>query len=103
MTPPPSVGTLRPRADISCGVSHAYPCVSPHMGALATGATISWTWLVVDDSRRLLDVVCEAWPHWRTALAMAGVFGQTSHPAIEVQGCDDIYLVFTATIVGPAR
>ena len=102
MTPPPSVGTVRPRARTSRGVSRTYsPTCNKNTGRVTTGATVRWARLIVDDERRLLDVVCDAWPQWQTALAGAGLLGCTGSPAIDVEGDDELFVVFTAAVLEP--
>lgn len=100
MTPPPSVGTSRPRGCTLRGVSQTYPrTCNANAGEWRPSATVRWSRLVIDDARPLLDAVCDAWPHWHTALAASGLLGRTSAPAISVEGDDELFLVFTARIL----
>jgi hypothetical protein len=63
---------------------------------------VRWSRQIIDDSHTLLEVACAAWPRWQDALARAGLYGRTGRPVITIEGDDDLFVVFTATVLPAA-
>jgi hypothetical protein len=71
----------------------------PRAATVQRPRSVRWSRQIIDDSHTVLEVACAAWPWWQDALARAGLYGRTGRPVITIEGEDDLFVVFTATVL----